>query len=242
MQPAFRKLIFTLLLFASSCTTAPVHQLTPGERFQQDSALGLQLSAKFQEQVRLKEDEAVQLYLEELGKTLVDASPELNGFPIEVRLIDPVRGKSRNFGLPGNRLYLERRFLKEIRFENELAALIALELGHLERRTVLSRLEKNGAAESDLLGPQGLFALEEKEWLEGLSKGMEMLYRAGYDPRGMVMLLTDYQKSALSPWNEELVQKGLETARRVIALHAPLRNPIVRSERFLTMKKRIQQL
>lgn len=85
------------------------------------------------------------------------------------------------------------------------------------------------------------FSLETRTM--ALESAMEFLYQAGFDPRGMVHLLGKYQENPeKSPYDEFTVKVMMENAWRMIALHAPLRNPIVRSDHFLALFHRIQKL
>jgi hypothetical protein len=72
---------------------------------------------------------------------------------------------------------------------------------------------------------------------------VSLLYRAGYDPRGLVSLWARFRALGLaSPYGAELLSRMEEKSREAITLYAPLRNPIVRSDPFLEMRKRVQQL
>ncbi|MGK5084903.1 M48 family metalloprotease [Bdellovibrionota bacterium FG-1] len=95
----------------------------------------------------------------------------------------------------------------------------------------------------EYLGPLGVFAFSDDFYLAAVTKAVQLLYRSGYDPRGLASMWQMYlEEPDHSPLSEELLQKLIEKTRREIALYSPLRNPIVRSQAFLRVQKRIQRL
>ena len=62
-------------------------------------------------------------------------------------------------------------------------------------------------------------------------------------PWGLVSLWDLYRaQSPHSPYEDDLLKKLTDKTRTIIAQHSPLRNPIVRSQAFLAILKRIQKL
>ena len=79
--------------------------------------------------------------------------------------------------------------------------------------------------------------------LAALESAVDLLYRARFDPRGLVSLLQRFQKkSGKIPWDAATLRRMVEKTRESISLRSPLINPIVRSDRFLHVRKRIQKL
>lgn len=71
----------------------------------------------------------------------------------------------------------------------------------------------------------------------GLERGLEepaidRLYNAGFDPRGMIALLERQKADAAK----------ISRARARIAIYPPLRNPVVSTEAFSAMMRRLKQL
>lgn len=235
-----------------ACSTPMQRELTPVERRQLDNVLGLDLAQQFEAQITLRNDEVVAAYLEQLGRSLMQL-PELKNSPLQVKLIREKQDPWRNYALPGTRVYVSIPYLKDVRFENEVAAILALELGHIARRTAVSRLGEPSAEGARRLpgplkapaffGSNGIFAFTEEQHAAALEPALEMLYSAGFDPRGLTSLMARYQQNPdRSPYSAPTVAKMLENTRRIIALHAPLRNPIVRSDRFVALQRRIKAL
>ncbi len=232
----------SVLLFIFGCTTPRVTEVNPGEKQRQDYAIGVALAQQFEGEFDLRNDPAISRYLEELATALLHSSPSLNENPPRIRIIKDRGRHWRNYAFPGNRLYLSRSLLRSIKFENELAASIALELAHLDKRDVVTRYEKL-PPNSNLFEEGGLFDFPPEAQRAALESAMEMMYQAGFDPRGMVRLLGRYQENPdQSPYNEIMVKALMENSWQIIALHAPLRNPIIRSDRFLAVYQRMQKL
>lgn len=237
----------TLALAASiasfSCSTPPPAPLSPVEQLRRDGVAGRELAQRFESAAQFRNDAAVNAYLNELGQALAHSDPELRELDLRIFVVSRVSGSPgawRNHGLPGPRVYVSATLLKTLKFENELAAAVAFELGHVRARTLIKRLSNGNEA---LFGAGAVFDFTDVENLAALEPAMEMLYQSGFDPRGMVSLLLRYEKDPRkSPIPVGQVPGLLENTRRIIALHAPLRNPIVRSERFLAIQQRIQKL
>jgi hypothetical protein len=87
-----------------------------------------------------------------------------------------------------------------------------------------------------------LFDFEEAEDLEATAGAVQLLYRAGYDVRGVATfwekLIPIVESTGHSRTRIELLR---EHAYKNIALLPPLRNPIVRTEAFDRFRKRVQQ-
>lgn len=253
------------ILMTSCATPPPPRVVTLEEQIRQDHQLGTQLSEAFEGQFKIKKDIDVSVFLRRVAERLAHAEPKLKESPVGVFVVQDRDSKWRNYGLPGNRVYLSAGFLKSVEYENELAAAMALELAHLLSRHALNRLEKapgvvqlesgsliegilpaqpdRFSASIDYFSPKGIFSFEEGEYLASAEIAVGLLYRAGYDPRGMVSLWNRYlQSPAISPVEKSTLSALLENTRQWIATSAPLRNPVVRSQEFVAIQKRIQKL
>jgi hypothetical protein len=74
-----------------------------------------------------------------------------------------------------------------------------------------------------------------------IESAVDRIYKAGYDPRGLVSYfdrVPTKSKNQVESENEALKDKS----RRTIAFYAPLLNPIVRTEDFYKMRKRLERL
>ena len=95
----------------------------------------------------------------------------------------------------------------------------------------------------DLFGLNGVFAFSEDAEIAASKKAVGILYRAGFDARGLICLFEKFKNnSEHSPYELSTINKIIEQARREIASQAPLRNPIIRSQAFIKIQKRIQHL
>ena len=239
--------------------------LTPEEQVRQDSKLGVKLAAGFESGLPKIADSEVAVFLRALCERLATGSPALKDAPIGVVVIEDRTGTWRNYALPGIRVYLSLGLLKAVEFENELAAVIALQLGHVEHRHVVRNIEERVGLEPDHPGaltslfpsPYGerkddqvgtltkdaVFYYSEEQEFEAIERAVELLYQGGYDPRGLAALWSKYKASPeRSPYPVATLDKFVERTYQSIVRFSPLRNPIVRSERFVAVMKRIERL
>lgn len=254
------------LAFVVGCSSGPEPRpVTVEERVQFDRAIGLELAQQLEPQISVRSEPAVTAYLNRVGQTLADANPDLHLKSVGVKLVSEKDGKWMSFGLPGGRVYLPAGVLRGIEFENEVAAAIAVELAHVQLDHVLERIRKSpeggsfarGASLENLLptkpgstpekldffGPTGVFAYPEKAELDAADAAVGILYQSGYDPRGLVGLWNRYLAfPKTSPYEPSTLEKLLDSTRRAIAARAPLRNPIVRSQAFLSIRKKFEKL
>lgn len=272
-RDAVRRKIFQFLTCvclgtAMSCSSAPpVREETRAERVQRDNAIGQNLSQRMGPEFKFKRDTEVSVYLRKIAESLSVSTEELKGTSIGVFLIQDRDARWRNYGLPGNRIYLSVNLLKELEFENEVAAAIAMELAHVMERHALERLREKQAKAApddvevssyqtivptlstelpkaiDYFGPNGIFAFAEESYLSAAEHAVGIMYRAGYDPRGLVSLWIKHKASPKhSPYEASTLDKLIEHTRRVNTQYAPLRNPIVRTHTFVAIQKRIRRL
>lgn len=195
-----------------------------------------------------RESSDVLVFVRSVAEKLTRVDPALQGRPIGVLLISEIRGTWRSFALPGSRVYLSRPLLRRMEYENELASVIALELAHLARHSLATRLEEGRSelatqTENDLFGEGGVLTFTEREHADAVERAIGILYRAGYDPRGISALFSLLKKNpAQNPYGEGTIDKLEDVARRAVAMHSPLRNPVVRSPEFVKVLPRIQNL
>jgi predicted Zn-dependent protease len=249
-----------LLSLVWGCSTPPLPApIRLEERIRQDNAVGQKLAGEIEPRLRLKNDVEVSVYLRRLAVRIAERSDELKDSPLGVLFVS-APGQWRNFAIPGNRIYLSVELMRQLEFENEAAAAIAMELGHLISRDLVIRLERlsdTSRADSSLrgeaisgddgvpqfFGPGGALNFSADENIRATETGINIMYQAGIDPRGMVRLLSRYMDHIqYSPYDKQMLEKLLETSRQSIASFAPLRNPIVSSDSYEEIKKRIMKL
>src|SRR5689334_23187022 len=124
--------IVGMSLVLSNCASPyVVKEVSHDEIVKRDQVVGNNLAPRFETYLRFKKDTEVSLFLRKLAEKLVEPTPELIGSPVGIWLIDNKKNKWNSYGLPGNRIYLPTGMLGKLEYENEVAASIALQFGHL---------------------------------------------------------------------------------------------------------------
>jgi predicted Zn-dependent protease len=93
-------------------------------------ALGKQLSAELERQVKLADDPILAEYVNRLAQKIARQSDAM--LPVTVRIIES--GDLNAFTLPGGHIYLNSAFLRLTESESELAFILAHEIGHVAAR------------------------------------------------------------------------------------------------------------
>lgn len=257
--------VAALALLQGCASGPPPKRVSVEEQIRQDVAVGSQMAETFETKLRIKKDPEVSVYLRGLGQKLTGQVPELKAAPLGVLVVEDRGGKWFDYSLPGNRVYLSVGWLKGTEFENEVAAAIAVELAHIVKRHAVIRLTHDpeiarlegsviesvmpvaapdsGRVNVDFFGPKGIFAFTQENRLDATEMAVDILYKAGFDPRGLIAFWSNHlAHPESSPFDSDLIQRLIERARAEIAERSPLRNPIVRSKEFLAVKKRIGRL
>jgi len=114
-----------------ACPLPPVLQLLPHEQNmfsdQQESDLGDILSDSLIADEDVVEDDALSSHLRQLAGQLVRYLPE-NHFRLQFYLIEIPEANA--YSLPGGRIYVTRKLIANLKTDDELAAVLAHELGH----------------------------------------------------------------------------------------------------------------
>ena len=247
----FRTLTASLiagLILGVACSSPPVRHLsTEEERLRREMFIGTQLSEQAAEHFELKKNYVLQRYLKKLTLQLLRSEKKSEINEVSVDLIDDRHGLWRSFVVPGNRFFISLGLLQSIEYENELAALLSIQLSLLSRRSMLQRIEsiaksKSSDALKHLTWDSVLnFSVEDE--IESMRQSVGVLYRAGFDPRGLISLIQLYGRNPdHTPYSESKQQIFIDKLRREIAQLPPLRNPIVKTDEFMQMKKRINKL
>lgn len=257
-------------LFACSHSEVKPRKVTPEEQKSLEVRLGDDLAKKLETNIKIKKSDALSDYFSRLASRLVEV-PEsetklnLQLFKPRVFLIEPKENKLKNFVFPGERIYIPTNLVREIQYENELAAMLAFELAKLKLKSVVSQVKKlnggvgvasnsskeassqDGDQESNepisTLSSEGVVVLGRDEMKDVARSSVKLMYRAGYDPRGMLTYLDILDRNTgRSPLSREEIEMLRLTVRDEISLKTPLRNPIVRSEEFVRYLERIKKL
>jgi len=211
-------LILTLTatsLVAQTKVTPPKNKYTP----QQDVEIGREAAAEVRKQYPLINDSQIENYLERLGNRLVEAAPrELNN-PAFQYSFTPVNLKDINaFALPGGPMFVNRGMIEAASTEGEVAGVMAHELAHVLLRHGTANATKAqgfqigalagaiagaviGGGWGEIISQGSQFGLG--TWLMKYSReyerqadlvGVQIMARAGYDPRDLAHMFETIQK------------------------------------------------
>jgi predicted Zn-dependent protease len=179
---------------------------------QQDYEIGRQSALAANRQLRTYSDARVT----RIGKRLAAYAPGAR-FPYEFRVVNDAGINA--FALPGGFVYVNKGALDAARSEDEIAAVIAHEIAHVSLRHGTNQASKAYLAQAGLGLVSGLFGGRSGSGLgqamgmiggfglntlflkhsrtaeqQADSLGMQMLRRAGYNPRGMISFLQTIQR------------------------------------------------
>ena len=212
-------MLTTTSVVAQTKVTPPKNKYTP----EQDVQIGREAAAEVRKEYPIVTDDQVESYLERLGDRLVEAAPrELNN-PVFQYSFTPVNLKDINaFALPGGPMFVNRGMIEAASTEAEVAGVMAHELAHVLLRHGTANATKAqgfqigalaGAIAGAVIGggwgqviSQGSqFGLG--TWLMKYSRdyerqadiiGVQIMARAGYDPRALAQMFETIQKEGRS--------------------------------------------
>jgi hypothetical protein len=237
----------------AGCVSVPERpKPTPAELAKIDRKEGYDLAKVAEAHLRPVRDVDVQIYLREIATRLVEQDEVLKDIPVGVFLYRDPSHSNRLFSFPGNRIYLSTAWLRVIEFEHELAGGIAVELAHLKLRHLMTALEKESVGESQLDRVRRFSSLGEhwRQWFDfkpdqhqaAAVLSVPLLYGAGFDVRG-VLLYEERVIEGLGLSREETLKtKWLTKIKEAVTQLPPIRNPIVKSNRFRQMQKKFRTL
>lgn len=233
-----RNLVFLLLL--SGCTSLPEAQWRIDERIERtDRQLGRAVFEKIKSKIVFLGDEPTDSYLSEMGNKLIRKSTKLSESPLSVYAVKD-EGSESAFGLPGARVFISTRLIKDMEYESVLAAALAFEIGKIEVRSLMKKLEEDPKSPPSLEWAKESPSI--RELSEAAKNAVQILYFSGYDPRGLVSywkLLQNSKKT--SPIDPRSLKILIELSFEESTTLPPLMKPVVKSEQFLMMRKRWSQ-
>ncbi|HEV7904762.1 MAG TPA: M48 family metalloprotease [Pyrinomonadaceae bacterium] len=173
---------------------------------QQEMDLGDAIAEQVQRDFRVIEDDATTAHLRRIGDRIVRQMPQ-TGLQFRFFLFDIPEANA--FTLPGGRIYVSRKLIALTRNEDELAGVLAHELGHAVTRqpaTGMTRLLREVLGVTSVSDRQDIFARynelvdnarrkpkafnrgenhEQKEQVIADQIGLYALAAAGYDPQAL---------------------------------------------------------
>lgn len=245
-----KKRTFFILVFAtlfSACASQPeVVKIAPREQMRLDNTLGRGWVQNFDKGLSIYKNREVAAYFEGLIESLSNTVTDLQETRITLKLVSGPKIKFRTYALPGVVLYLSTDFVKHADLESELAAAVAFELSNvLNRHFVKKVIAKNGGEPKGSLNVQpgdDFLELTEEEMADSLEDAVKMLYSAHFDPRGILAFVDFYRSNpGILNLNADALTRIEDRVRARLVQFTPLRNPVVRSDEFLQMKKNLDK-
>ena len=201
-----KRLVFLFLILSlSGCAVNPV---TGKQDFvvlseEQEIQMGREYNAKILRQYQIYEDEKIQNYVQSIGESLAKKSHRPNLIYRFTVLDSP---EINAFALPGGYIYINRGLMAYMSSEEELAAVLGHEIGHVTARhsvrqysqaqlmgVLSAAIEINsGRTAGDLanLASGALLSGYGREMeLEADDLGAQYIYQDGYSPQGMYDVL-----------------------------------------------------
>ncbi|MDQ6781111.1 MAG: M48 family metalloprotease [Candidatus Eremiobacteraeota bacterium] len=202
------------LIAAAACSAWYVCACLPASAMttQQERDWGRGVAHSIMAQQGRLDDPLLQRWVDRVGASLVGHSVR-GTLPYTFTVIDSEEVNA--FSLPGGYIFVDAGLLNFVHSDDELAAVLGHEIGHVERRHVVTLTEKARALEI-LLDVAGLFApgisrfgniagnltlykLARVDELQADQYGLMLMSQAGYDPEAMVSFLSRLEQDAPHP-------------------------------------------
>lgn len=167
---------------------------------EEEKQLGDKFAVEIEKQHKVVNDPEVQSYINRLGSKLVTGVRKVD-FPYTFKVVDD---KSINaFAVPGGHTYVNTGLIKAAESETELAAVVAHEINHVVARHSTRQMTQQygyqlvvglllgnqgdlAKVAADMFGKAGSLYYSRGMESEADALGVETMYRAGYNPQGMV--------------------------------------------------------
>jgi len=210
---------------------------------EKEIAMGRQLSAEIERQVKLMDDPTINEYVNRVGQNIVRNSDAKVPFTIKVVESDEINA----FALPGGFFYVNTGLILAADDESELAGVMAHEIAHVAARHGTEQASKGelmnlASIPLIFMGGVGGFALRQaagflipmqflqfsrKDESEADYLGLQYLYKTGYDPGAAVSFFEKLQA-------KESAKPG--TVSKMFSTHPPT------GDRIEMSKKNIEKI
>jgi len=172
----------------------------------QEVEIGKQVSTEVEQQNKLLADPAVVNYVSQVGEK-VAAKATRQDVDYAFKVIDNPK-EINAFAVPGGNIYVYSGLLTQMKTESELAAVLGHEVAHISQRHSMKALTRQATFElvlsvvlgenapawqstlADIGGSLTFLKFSRADETEADREGLSYMYNAGYDPQGMVDLLT----------------------------------------------------
>jgi predicted Zn-dependent protease len=246
-----RLLAFPFFLAAvgwSGCASTPVEQTTPEtprSTLERDfKAYGLRALQEVQEVSIPVASQPFLTYTQTLVERIAAKDDLLQAAAPAVFPIRGFKPAFRVLGIPGTRLFVPVELVTSLQYEAEYAAALALELAHLSLRHYSRQsesVESLALPRPAVSGAGAVFAYDDEQNVAAAERAVILLHEAGYDPRGLVSLLTFLRtRGPDSPFDASLCDRMIEKTRLALSERTPLLNPLVQSPAYRQLKSALR--
>ncbi len=172
---------------------------------QEEVQFGQRLSAEIEKEMKVLDNPKVQEHVRRIGRKIASKAPRQD-VEYHFTVIDNIK-EVNAFAGPGGYIYVYTGLLKKVSDDNELAGVLAHEVGHVSARHSMKQLTKRmgfDAISKMLLGQDaqewqvtatsmlsglGFLSFSRKQEYEADELGVQVMKAAGYDPRGLLRFL-----------------------------------------------------
>ena len=231
---------------------------------QQEYYIGRTVGARILQKYKPYDNPAANRYVNTLGQTLAQASdlPETyGGYHFLIQDSDEINA----FAAPGGFIFVTRGILRCCQHEDAVAAILAHEIGHVQSHHGLQAIKKSRVTDAlTTLAVEGTKALGSEELasltqtfedsisditstlvVNGYSRAFEyqadsgavnILYRTGYNPSGLVDML-NVMDQRLKPGGNDFVKTHPSPTKRISEIetfltYSKVQSPVPRQARF----------
>lgn len=235
-----------LVIGLGACATSPTgrKQLTLIPDGQMD-ALGAQSFSQLKSQTPVENDPATNRYVKCVAQPVLDASQGMPNTPDDWEIVVFRDDSANAFALPGGKIGVHTGLLKVAKTDAQLAAVLGHEVGHViaqhgnERVSqalaaqgglaALDAMTKNSASHGTLMGLLGLGAqvgillpFSRTQESESDEIGLDLMARAGFDPRDSVELWKNMMAAAGGGGPPEFLSTHPASENRIESLQSKM--------------------
>lgn len=175
-----------------------------------EKSIGKDISKQVEKEMEIVHIAMIEQYVDGIGQKLVQSLGQ-TPYSYSFRVID--EDEINAFALPGGYIFAYRGLLETVDDENQLASVLAHEIGHVESRhsterisaaqganflrvlaAIVFRMPALASPVAELGEFLGLLKYSRAQEREADLKGAEYMTKVGYDPRGMVVFFQKLQE------------------------------------------------